>query len=476
MKSLFLKQLLLYLCILVLCFAGLAAALSQVIRSFFTQRRVDNLVDSGEKIAQALVNLQFGFGGMYNPRELTNQTIIMRQYLDANWFYTDTDFFILGTTETLRGERIPDGGGAMTPLLDGHVMVMRNGDLYGLLPGQAITVGYPVVLSGRTVAVVFVYGSMAELDQTVAGVYRMMLICFLAAGLAAMVMVYFSIGTVTRRLAQMNEAAKVISAGEFDKRIVVRGRDEVGQLAESFNNMAASLSEQEQIRRALISDVSHDLRSPLTSMRGFLTAITDGTLPAEQHARYIGIVLEESERLIKLSNDITDINALRGESPEIIISVTEFDINALVKKTLNIFEARATEKNLSIECRFASAADAVAADEEKIRRVLYNLIDNAVKFTGSGGKIILETTRADGKISVSVADDGPGILPEEQKRVFDRFFKADASRGEDKMGTGLGLSIVQAIIFAHGETVGCTSDAGRGCRFTFTLAPAPQKI
>jgi signal transduction histidine kinase len=203
-------------------------------------------------------------------------------------------------------------------------------------------------------------------------------------------------------------------------------------------------------------------------MRGFLQAVQDGTVPKDKQPYYLNIALEESERLIKLSNDILDIH--RIQETDIPLSLSRFDINNLIRKTIMHFEKRAVDKQLLINCRFNRAADIVTADEGMVQRILYNLLDNAVKFTPEGtGEITVETTVDGEKTTVSVADNGRGISQEEQKRVFDRFYKGDPSRGEDRTGSGLGLSIVWEFIKAHGESIRVESAPGKGTVFTFTL-------
>ena len=205
-------------------------------------------------------------------------------------------------------------------------------------------------------------------------------------------------------------------------------------------------------------------------MRGFLSAIMDGTIPPEGRDKYLQIVLGESERLTKLANDILDINKI--QSLEIELAKSVFDVNELIRKTVIMFEPRITGKRIALDLAFADERNMVLADEEKIQRVVYNLLDNAVKFTGADGHIQVETLTQSGKVLVCVRDDGKGIGADDQKHIFDRFYKADASRGEDKHGSGLGLSIVRAFVKAHGETIALSSEQGKGCAFTFSLAEA----
>ena len=202
-------------------------------------------------------------------------------------------------------------------------------------------------------------------------------------------------------------------------------------------------------------------------MRGFLQAIIDGTIPEEKKEKYINIVLEETDRLTMLANNILDINKLEDMDSK-DRSVT-FDINELIRRVIISFEARVINKELDIKISFAEKETFVFADVEKIQRVVYNLIDNAIKFTENNKSIFISTNVKSNKVFVSIKDEGPGISIEEQKRIFDRFYKSDYSRGKDKKGSGLGLSIVKEFILSQGESIELKSELNKGSEFIFTL-------
>jgi len=315
-------------------------------------------------------------------------------------------------------------------------VVRIYGTLDGLYQEPLLTVGHPIRVEDRIVGAVLIGSSMAELDDTIFEMYRLTLLLLMASALVAGILIYLSSRAISRPLRQMNEVARVIADGDFEKRITVKSKDEVGQLAESFNHMAEGLQEQERIRRAFIANLSHDIRSPLTSMQGFLQAIDDGTVPIDKLHYYLGIVMDESDRLIKLANNILDISLLQ----ETALTPTLFDINMLIRKTVLSFESQATTKNLQLRCNFAHESDIVRADYDKIQRVIYNLVDNAVKFVPEGGEIVVETHLKEETVYVSVKDNGRGISPDDQSQIFERFFKGDPSRNEYKKGSGLGLS------------------------------------
>jgi len=426
------------------------------------------LTDSAVRVARSVesVVMNMWVFGDINLDPLALQIENINDLLDAGVSAMSTDFnFLFSDLE--RGTTLPVT--YLEAVLAGETVVF-SGSFHPYNPEPLLIAGHPIMMGENIMGAALVHISMAELEATIAGMYRITLISLLVSVLFGSVLIYMSSRAITRPLRQMNDAAGVIAGGIFENRIAVQSKDEVGQLATQFNTMAESLHVQEKIRRSFIANLSHDIRSPLTSMLGFMKAIQDGTAEPEQQPYYMSIVLDETERLIKLSNDLLDIHRL--QDTEIELTKTVFDINNLIRKTIMGFEKRATEKKITITSRFAHASDIVLADEDKIQRCLHNLIDNAIKFTPEVGEITVETTVIGKKVAVSVTDNGRGMDPEEQKHVFDRFFKGDQSRNEDKRGSGLGLSIAQEFIRAHGESISLESTPQKGSSFLFTLAAA----
>ena len=452
---------------LIISFVLLALVLTQGIRGFLTEQKVAELTTLARRLAHTMEDFtQFGIINVIAlEAELTN----IHRYTDASVAIINDNYDILlgpGFSDVLAA--LPYVA-ELSPLMYGEV-VSVFGDAENPALEHIIAVRYPFWFGDEIAGAALVGVSMAELETAISEIYRITMIALAGTGAFAFLLIYVFSGAISRPLRQMNEAASVIASGDFEKRLPIRSKDEVGQLAREFNRMAESLQEQERIRREFIANLSHDMRSPLTSMRGFLTAFSDGTIPPEQQPHYLNIIMDESERLIKLSNNILDIHRIQDAEMDLI--KTEFDINDLIRTTILGFQQRALAKRIMIASHFAHPHDIVLADEDKIRRVMYNLIDNAIKFTPEDGEITVETTvnSADGKVTISVADTGIGMTEAEQKRVFDRFYKGDPSRNEDKMGSGLGLSIVKEFVRAHGEAVALESEAGKGSAFTFALA------
>jgi len=231
--------------------------------------------------------------------------------------------------------------------------------------------------------------------------------------------------------------------------------------------MASELSKLDEYRKNFIANISHDFRSPLTSIKGYLEAMLDGTIPPERYDRYLNIVLNESKRLTKLTSGLLELNDFDTYGP--ILKKSKFDIVDVVKETRNTLEGVCEQKKIDIRINCPAEDTIVYADKMKIGQVVHNLMDNAVKFSPKKGRIEVTIYDKNNKVFVSVKDQGPGIEKEHQKKVWDRFYKTDSSRGKDKQGTGLGLAITKEIIKAHGENINLISTEGAGSEFVFSL-------
>ncbi|MBQ5588824.1 MAG: HAMP domain-containing histidine kinase, partial [Anaerotignum sp.] len=292
--------------------------------------------------------------------------------------------------------------------------------------------------------------------------------------LLGLIVSFLTVKHVALPLVEMNRAAKIIANGDFEQRVEVHSNDEVGGLAESFNHMAESLQAHEKVQKDFIANISHDLRSPLTSMNGFLTAMLDGTIPPEKQEKYLKIVLEETDRLSRMTQGIVELS--RAQSSAIMLEETDFDINELIRGNIEMLEPQLKEKQVHIRGIYDEEQTMVRGDKDKISRVLQNLLSNAAKFSPECGVIEVETTlQGKKKVLISIKDEGPGISQEDQKYVFDRFFKADTTRNEDKVGSGIGLAIAKEFMLAHGENITVKSEEGKGATFAFCLKLAEKE-
>ena len=277
---------------------------------------------------------------------------------------------------------------------------------------------------------------------------------------------------MTKPLREMAAAAKSFSTGDFSVRVPAEGEDEIAQLARSFNHMADSMADLESVRRSFIANVSHELKTPMMTIGGFIDGILDGTVPEEKRKQYLEIVSEEIKRLSRLVKSMLSI--ARIEAGDMKMNPTDFDVNELVCRTVFAFEQKIEEKKLEI-MGLESDEVLVKADNDLVHQVVYNLIDNAVKFVNEGGIISFGFEQKDGKVFVSVKNTGEGIAQQELPRLFDRFYKTDKSRSLDKTGVGLGLYIVQTIVNQHKGDLIVKSVEGEYTEFTFSLPASDAK-
>jgi len=274
---------------------------------------------------------------------------------------------------------------------------------------------------------------------------------------------------MSRPLTVMAKAAGSMARGDFEARAPEEeGAREIQELSRAFNQMASQLSTLEQSRRDFVANVSHELRSPITSIQGYAQGMLDGTIPPEQHQHYLQVVVDETHRLAKLIAGL--LNLSRMENEEISLAWTDFDLHELARRVLISRMAQIEEKQLDIDVRFGDDPCFVHGDSDQIQQVLINLLDNAVKYTHEGGRITLSTQTSGETVSLRVKDNGQGILPEDAPHIFDRFYKADKAHTVGK-GTGLGLAICRRIMERHGQTIRLVSGEG-GAEFEITLASA----
>lgn len=275
---------------------------------------------------------------------------------------------------------------------------------------------------------------------------------------------------VYRPLHKITEAAAQYASGNLEYEIPVYTEDEMGYLSASLNYMSSHLRDVKDYQKKFVANVSHDFRSPLTSIKGYVEAIADGTIPPESYEKYLKIILFETERLTDLTQDLLTLNEF--DTKNLLLNREKFDIHEMIKNVAASFEGTCTQKKISIELVFATKHLETMADKRKLQQVLYNLLDNAIKFSDPESSITIETTERGDKIYTSVKDEGPGIPRNALNKIWERFYKSDLSRGKDKKGTGLGLAIVKEAIQAHGENINVISTEGVGTEFIFSLPKA----
>lgn len=292
---------------------------------------------------------------------------------------------------------------------------------------------------------------------------------FLLAGLisagTALVLSRWLARGMTQPLRDMAAAARKMAAGDYRQRVSTRSRDEVGQLADAFNRMSAELEGVERLRRDLVANVSHELKTPISALRAHLENLLDGVERADPET--LQVMLAQSERLSRLVEQLLDLSRL--ESGDVPLRVRPVALAPLAAQVLSEIEVARPEAGVALEQRVPGELPPVPADRERIHQVLFNLVDNAVRFTPPGGRVTV-SARADGdRVRVWVRDTGVGIPPEHLPRLFERFYRADPARARGDGGTGIGLAICRSVVEAHGGRIWAESRPGGGSTFTFEL-------
>ena len=406
------------------------------------------------------------FSEKVSPLELKRQLEGLQLYLDASIWVVSPQGEVLVSMNSKTSNSAPSMIDNFNPV-DGGSAGYQIGNYHGYFNEHVITVISPVtrgfsvegyLLFHKPIAIL-----QAEQASILQNVYLSLAIIFLFS-FSILIAFHFLIYIPLRRV---TEAARQYAMGNLEYEIPVTTQDEMGMLSSSLNYMSSQLHDMGDYQKKFVANVSHDFRSPLTSIKGYVEAMTDGTIPPELHEKYLKIILFETERLEDLTRDLLTLNDF--DSKKLHLNRETFDIHDIIKRTAAAFEGICVDKKISIELLFASRNLSVIADKRKIQQVLYNLLDNAIKFSNVESDIIIETTQRGGKAFISIKDYGMGIPRESLNKIWERFYKSDLSRGKDKKGTGLGLSIVKEAIQAHDENINVISTEGVGTEFTFSL-------
>lgn len=340
-------------------------------------------------------------------------------------------------------------------------------DFYGLFSEPALSVFSPISNSFEIKGYVVINIPESAIVERVYDTFNtnyLTLAIVLILSSAFLVLYFFQ---VHRPIKEITKATNEYSKGNLSYHVKPMHNDEIGRLGMSLDYMASQLNESDKFQQKFLSNISHDFRSPLTSIKGYLEAIQDGTIPPEMLDKYIGIMLFETERLTKLTSNILTLNELDPKSVRLDIST--FDLNSIIRHTVETFEGTCKKKGIKFNITYANSVQNVKADKGRIQQVIYNLIDNAIKFSKENSYIYITVKEKGEKAQISIKDTGCGIAKEDIDKIWDRFYKSDSSRGRDKKGSGLGLSITKEVIQAHGENIDVVSTVGVGTEFIFTL-------
>lgn len=469
-KTLYLKFVLAYIIFGIFGFTIVTTFVPGMTKQHLIREKAESLYSEATLIANTYAS------GLYTS-ETTLETV--KTQLDALAVYMDSIIRIINPS----GRMVLD---TTSPLNVTDVVMIENfdptitggsyyiiGDFFNNFSSDVLTVFAPITSEYKVKGYVVIHCDMEEIEQSSISLLNISYITLAILLLLSMIILIFFTEIVYIPLRKITYATEQYASGNMHYEFQVESDDEIGYLAACLNFMASEIARAEDDQKKFVANVSHDFRSPLTSMRGYLEAMIDGTIPPEMHDKYLHIVLNETERLAKLTSSLLVLNNLNTKG--MLLDRMDFDINQVIRNTAASFEGTCRQKTIAIEMVLTGNSMYVNADMGKIQQVLYNLMDNAIKFSHHDSIIRIETSMKKNKLFVSVKDTGIGIPKEDLKLIWDRFYKSDLSRGKDKKGTGLGLSIVKEIITAHGEHINVISTPGEGSEFIFSLSPSEKQ-
>lgn len=477
-KSLFAKYFTVFTVIILVSFVFLGGVFSILTSEYIRSERQKLLSSNVSKAATfTAYNYKANNGAYLEKRVLKQFYSSIADSANGVMFLTDTNGTVVVCTEdgmcTHELNSIPKS--AFDIMANGSEY-QEYGTLGKIYPSMHYTVGRAVKNDNgtKTIGYLFESASADTISVFLSDIFKMFLIAAFSTILLSSVIIYVITAMLSRPLRQMSRAAKSFGQGDFSARISYRSMDEVGELALSFNQMADSLSELETMRKNFIANVSHELKTPMTTIGGFIDGIIDGTIKKEEQAHYLNIVSDEVKRLSRLVKSM--LNVARLEAGEVSLNMSAFDISDTIISTLFSFEKQIEEKQIEIRGLAQMEKVMVYGDRDLIHQVLYNLIDNAIKFCDENGYIEFVAEKNKDHVSVHVKNSGKGLSKEEINHVFDRFYKTDKSRGLDKNGVGLGLHIVKSVLDMHKGSISVGSVQGEYTEFIFSLPLYTEQI
>ncbi len=464
-NSLYSKFILGYLLFGLLGFIIIATFSSHVTQLYLVEEMADTMYDEANLLASTYSDIYLGKD--MSLAAAKPQLNAVSTYLNTQAWVIDSRGMVIAQTAPEKYIGLPVSGFDPTAAGSRSYMI---GHFFNTFQEDTLSVLAPITGNFNTYGYVVLHLPMSQVTAQQNEILNIVYVTAAIIFLLSLIILLVFTKIVYIPLRRITAGAKEYADGNLDYTINVDSTDEMGYLANTLNYMSDELNKMEDYQRSFIANVSHDFRSPLTSIKGYLEAILDGTIPPELYDKYLKIVIAETERLNKLTQSMLAINSMDSKG---FLSRSNFDINRVIKDTAASFEGTCNAKNIVLDLTFSDDVQIVYADLGKIQQVLYNLIDNAIKFSHPNSAIYIQAYLRYGKVFISVKDTGVGIPKESINKIWNRFYKTDISRGKDKKGTGLGLAIVKDIIQAHGENIDVVSTQGVGTEFIFTL-PKPS--
>jgi signal transduction histidine kinase len=481
-KTLFKKYLRITTAVILISFAVITGTILIFMTNYWKTEKRDLLQKSAKSVADLATTAIEIEPGHYllDANSMQRFAEIFASNIESDIFITDVNGTPILMAYGSRGGSVdaskPVGADIMKKALAGHYSA--EGDMGGKYQSSYYIVGVPILVRNNKegnvpIGAVFAAYNVETFSAFRWAVVKVLLLALLAAFVVSFAIVWLFTYKLIQPLRNMANAAHCFGEGNFSVRVPVTSDDEIGQLSVAFNSMADSLASSEASSRSFIANVSHELKTPMTTIAGFIDGILDGTIPPEKEKHYLGIVSQEVKRLSRLVRTMLDLS--RIDSGALKLRPANFDITNTILVVLLSFEQKIEEKKINVTGLEETGSIWVEGDPDMLHQVIYNLIDNAVKFTNEGGSLKITARQSEGRTTVAVENSGQGISPDELPMVFERFYKTDKSRSQDKNGMGLGLYIVRTIIHLHGGKITASSKLNVFTRFEFWIPDKVQK-
>lgn len=465
-RNLLAKYIILYIVIVIVSFLCVTFVVYQIDYKSVYKEQSDNLYRQAASIAHEYAT---EFSKQPEIRTFSKQLRTLGRLSESRIMFIDPSgnvYLDTGYNNLIGSEILYTIDGFDYDILNNSTAI--SGNFFNFFEEEQLTAVAPVTYQFTLSGFVVVHIPKSTVSDRVYSTFNTNYYTLLIVYLLNISFILLHVINVHRPVKKISKAITEYGKGNLGYKLSVFHHDDIGRLAVSLDYMASQLNEMEIFQQKFLSNISHDFRSPLTSIKGYLQAIQDGTIPPELMNKYIEIVLFETERLTKLTENILTLNELDPKT--VRLEQTNFDINAIIRHIVESFEGTCAKRHIRFQLTFSGETAYVYADKGKIQQVIYNLIDNAIKFSNDNSYIDISVKERGEKIYISVKDTGAGIAKDSLDKIWDRFYKSDSSRGRDKKGSGLGLSITKEIIQAHQETIDVISTEGVGTEFIFSLS------
>lgn len=468
-KGIFSRLMFTYLMIITVVILTASFALSIGYSDYVFNDKQQEQLKSARKISRLVGNYK---NGIINKQELDSSINSIGYVTDSSIYVINANLKALENRKSLKiGEDLDEPFllKDLKKVLSNNTVFRKN--QYSLkFDMDMVFTGFPLLEGNEVKGAILIFSPVNAMEKDITRINIIIFVCAIILTLLSALMIYFISRRISRPIVQMTNAAIMLAEGEKAGVINAKTNDEIEKLADAFNTMNRQLEVTENVRREFIANVSHDLRTPLTSINGFIQGMIDGLIKPEKYPKYLAIIKEEINRLMKLTGEILEIAKIQGAA--VNLNITEVKAVDVINEVVSSLEMAVQQKQvtISIEC---SDQLVLFADMDRFKQIITNLVSNAVKYSGEESEVRIAVSQEDGYTKFMVRDNGRGISEEDLKFIFEKFYRGDKSRQNDG-GTGLGLNIAKGLVELHGGRIWAESTEGKGTSFYFTLRANPH--